>query len=247
MVWNIDSGSRERSLSLRLRLIALVTAALATSLALGGAVTLINASRSVRNEMRSALLVGRQSIDNVVRQLDASPDPLRDLDDLVASFKGNRHLRVSLDRLGATTEVQPANDKSPLGQVPKWFVRLIGVDPVAYREPLTIGGRPFGAVIIATDPRNEILEVWSELSGSFVLLAVFAGMTVPLIYVFVGGALRPLGRLADAMEQVGRGDYGIRLDDRLTPELARLRDSFNRMAARLAATATETAGSMSNC
>jgi two-component system, NarL family, sensor histidine kinase UhpB len=38
------------------------------------------------------------------------------------------------------------------------------------------------------------------------------------------------------MEQVGHGDYAIRIDERLTPELARLRDSFNRMATRLAAT-----------
>ncbi len=38
------------------------------------------------------------------------------------------------------------------------------------------------------------------------------------------------------MEQVGHGDYAIRVSDPLTPELARLRDSFNRMAARLAAT-----------
>jgi len=36
------------------------------------------------------------------------------------------------------------------------------------------------------------------------------------------------------MEEVGEGRYRTRFDGRLTPELARLRDSFNRMAARLA-------------
>jgi two-component system sensor histidine kinase UhpB len=93
-----------------------------------------------------------------------------------------------------------------------------------------------GAVVIETDPRNEILEVWDELSGTLVVLALFVGGTMPLIYFFIGRALRPLGRLAAAMEQVGEGDYAIRISDRLTPELARLRDSFNRMAAHLAAT-----------
>ena len=34
-------------------------------------------------------------------------------------------------------------------------------------------------MIIKTDPHNEILEVWDELSGSFVVLALFAGGTVP--------------------------------------------------------------------
>jgi two-component system, NarL family, sensor histidine kinase UhpB len=223
-------------MSLRFRLIFVVTAALAISLTLGGAVTLINAPRSVRNEMSSALLVGRQTVDNVVRQIDASPDPQRDLDDLITSFKGSRHLRVSLVGGSAPEAVQPADDKSPFGKVPGWFVRLIHVSRESYRAPIVVGGKALGTVVVETDPRNEILEVWNELSGSLIILALFGGTTIPLILVFIGRALRPLGRLTVAMEQVGQGDYGIRVDDRLTPELARLRDSFNRMAARLAAT-----------
>ena len=121
---------------LRLRLIALVIVALSISLALGGAVTILNASRSVRTEMRSALLVGQQTVDNVVREIDASSDPQRDLDDLVASFKGSRHLRVSVTG-AAVAAVQPANDRSPFGKVPAWFVRLIGVAP----EATIIGAR----------------------------------------------------------------------------------------------------------
>jgi two-component system, NarL family, sensor histidine kinase UhpB len=223
-------------MSLRFRLIALVVVALAISLALGGAVTLVNASRSVRNELRSALLVARQTIDNAVREIDTSPDPQRDLDDLVASFRGNRHLRVSFTAGALAEEVQPANDESPFGRVPAWFVRLIRVSPAAYRAPITIGGQPFGVIDVETDPRNEILETWNGVSGSLVVLLLFAGVTIPLIYLFVGRALRPLRRLTAAMEQIGQGDYPVRVDQRLTPELARLRDSFNGMASRLAAT-----------
>ncbi len=221
---------------LRFRLVALVVIALVAGLTLGGVVTLLNASRSVRTEMHSALLVAQQTVDNFVRDIDSSPDPRSELDDLVASFKGNRHLRVSVSGAAVAAEVQPVGDKSPFGKVPAWFVQLIGVAPEAHSVPVEIGGRPFGVVVIQTDPRNEILEVWDELSGSLVVLTVFAGATIPLIYLFIGHALRPLDRLAAAMGQVGQGDYAIRVSDRLTPELARLRDSFNRMAARLAAT-----------
>src|SRR6516164_3180866 len=59
------------------------------------------------------------------------------------------------------------------------------------------------------------------------------------VYVFIGRTLRPLDGLADAMEEVGAGRYGTRMGGRLAPELARLRDSFNRMAARLAAADAE--------
>jgi two-component system, NarL family, sensor histidine kinase UhpB len=220
---------------LRFRLIVLVGAALLASLLLGGAVSLINASRSVRTEMLAALKVGRQTIDNVVRQIDDSPDPQREIDDLLDSFKGSRHLRVAVTGGAGAGEIHPMDDRSLFGNVPGWFVRLIAVVPETNRVPFTIHGRSAGAFIVQTDPRNEIHEVWNELSGSLLVLALFAGGTIPFIYLLIGRALRPLNRLATAMEHVGHGDYGIRVGDRLTPELARLRDSFNRMAARLAA------------
>src|SRR5262249_29108707 len=83
-------------MSLRLRLIALVCCVLLASLALGGVVAYNNAARSVRTEMRAALSVGRQTIESAVYRLQNAVDPVRELEVLVASFEGNRHLRVSL-------------------------------------------------------------------------------------------------------------------------------------------------------
>jgi two-component system sensor histidine kinase UhpB len=221
---------------LRLRLIVLVTAALCATLVLGGAVGLVNASRSVRTEMAAALQVGRQTVDNVVRQIDIAADPQREIDDLIDSFKGSRHLHVSVEGGAVPHEVPAADDRPSFDTVPTWFARLVGVVPKTDRVPFTIAGRPAGTVVIETDPRNEIREVWNELSGSLLVLTLFGAGTLPLICVLIGRALRPLGRLTAAMEQVGHGDYAIRVGDRLAPELARLRDSFNRMAGRLAAT-----------
>lgn len=218
---------------LRFRLIALVVFALLTSLVLGCAATLINASRSVQNEMRSALLVAEQTVDDVVSQLGQSRNPQHDLAELVASFKGNRHLRVSVSDDGSAEQVNPIYDHRVFGGVPRWFIRLIGVVPETHRVPVTLNGQPLGAVVIETQPRNEILEVWNEQTASLVALVIFAGATIPLIYLLIGRALRPIDRLAAAMEQFGEGDFAIRVGDRLAPELARLRDSFNRMATRL--------------
>jgi hypothetical protein len=81
-------------MSLRWRLIALVCGALVLSLVLGGATAWLNASHSVRTEMRSALLVSRQTIESAIERLQPAREPLRDLDELVVSFEGNRHLRV---------------------------------------------------------------------------------------------------------------------------------------------------------
>jgi two-component system, NarL family, sensor histidine kinase UhpB len=219
--------------SLRLRLIGLVCIALVVSLALGGVAAWLNATRSVRTEMRSALLVGRQTIENAIERLPTSPDPSRGLDDLVASFAGNRHLRVRF--IGEPMAVtSPVVERPPFGTIPGWFVRAIGVEPVTDRVPVVLGEHPLGTIAIETDPHNEILEVWNEFADSLVAPAVFCLLTILLIHVFVGRALRPLEGLAAAMAEVGEGRYRTRIGGRLAPELSQLRDSFNRMTVRLA-------------
>jgi two-component system sensor histidine kinase UhpB len=219
-------------MSLRLRLIGLVLIGLSVSLALGGVVILVIASQSVRTEMRSALAVARQTIDQGLRELNRSPDPGRELHDLVASFDGSRHLRVRLRAAGVPGEIG-GSDALP-DNTPRWFVWLVGVAPESDRIPVALGGDA-AEIVVTTDPANEIREVWDEMNGTLIVLALFGGQVIPLIYLSTGRALRPLDRLAAAMEQVGRGDYEVRVDGPLTPELARLRDSFNRMAERLAA------------
>jgi two-component system, NarL family, sensor histidine kinase UhpB len=227
------SVGSEQEMSLRFRLIGLVAIILVVSLAFGSAIACFNASRSVRTEMRSAQVVGRQTIENAIDGLQNSPDPARDLENLVGSFKGNRHLRVALSGDAASIAL-PAIDTAPLGGAPAWFVGLIGVAPATDRVPVTLAGRVYGTVTIETDPRNEILEVWNEFSDSLIMLALFSGSTILLIHLFIGRALRPLNDLAAALEQVGHGAYGTRIAEHVAPELSPLRDSFNRMAARLA-------------
>jgi two-component system, NarL family, sensor histidine kinase UhpB len=225
-------------MSLRFRLIGLVCVILIASLAFGGAIACRSASRSVRTEMRAALLVGRQTIENATERLQRAADPSRELRDLIASFKGNRHLRVWLVG-AATVAANPSVEKSPFGGVPFWFTRVIGAAPVTDRVPIAVGGRDYGTVAVETDPHNELIEVWREFADSVATQAVFYSLTMLLIYVFIGRALRPLGDLAAALEQVGDGRYQTRISGRLAPELSRLRDSFNRMAARLASSDAE--------
>ncbi|HUN98965.1 MAG TPA: histidine kinase [Bradyrhizobium sp.] len=222
-------------MSLRFRLSILVCAVLLLSLALGSLFAYSNAVRSVRTEMHAALLVGRQTVEIAIERLSNNADLSRDLGQLVASFQGNRHLRIRLD--GAKpAAVAPVDEHSRFGQMPTWFVRIIGGAPQSQRISVEIGGRNYGAVVLETDPYNETLEVWNEFTNSLITPALCCLLSVLVIYLFIGRTLRPLERLADALEEVGDGSFRTRISDRLPPELSRLRDSFNRMAARLAET-----------
>jgi two-component system, NarL family, sensor histidine kinase UhpB len=222
-------------MSLRFRLSSLVCFVLLLSLALGSVIAYSTAVRSVRTEMRAALLVGRQTVEIAIERLQGTGNPSRDLDQLVGSFDGNRHLRVWRSG-GGTVLAAPTVERSRFGRVPAWFVRLIGAAPQTERISIAIGGRDYGAVLLESNPYNETLEVWNEFSESLIAPTVFCIMTVLLIYLFIGRMLRPLNRLAAALEEIGDGRYRTRIGGRLPPELSRLRASFNRMAARLAET-----------
>lgn len=226
----MDSRSKcyDPAMSLRVRLILLVTLALVLSLALGGTLALRNAHRSVATEMNSALTVARQTIDSGIASANGSPDWRGDIDRLVASFAGNRHLRVTL--VGDGIVARPSIESPPVGEVPPWFERVIGVKSQAARMPVVIDGQARGTILVETVPHNEILENWDEFGESLLTMALFSLATVVLIFFFVGHALRPLGRLNAALAAVGRGDYGTRIEGPLPPELSRLRDSFNRMS-----------------
>ena len=224
-----------KSLSLRLRLIGLIALVFALSLVVGGTIACLNASRSVAAEMDSALAVAEQTLAAGLLGLAHSPEPRRELERLVGAFQGNRHLRVAL---AGDAAIGPPTDTSAMGDVPAWFVRLIGVAPREQRIPVRLAGYD-GEIVIDTVPHNEILEIWTEFADSLLVLGLFSGPSMLLVYVFIGRALRPLSRLAGALGSVGRGDYRIRIAGRVPPELAPLRDSFNGMAGQLAAMAAE--------
>jgi hypothetical protein len=139
-------------MSLRIRLICLIALVLVLSLAVEGTIVSFNASRSVPTEINSALQVGQQIVKSALAGLPESPDPRRSLEGLVASFKGNRHLRVSLTGdAGATAE--PSLGSSHFGAAPQWFVRLLGISPVVDR--VLIACRRSMAAILRPDLRGH--------------------------------------------------------------------------------------------
>lgn len=144
-----------------------------TSLVVGCAAILINASRLVQNEMRSALLVAEQTVDDVsmwatpsfhstgITRGRSSPSRaprMHNLAELVASFKGNQYLRVSVSDDGSAKQVNPVYDHRVFGGFPRWFIRPIGVVPETHRIPVTLNRQPLGAVVIETQPRNKSLK-----------------------------------------------------------------------------------------
>lgn len=235
-----STGASTTGLALLWRLAAVILLGFLGCLIGTTVLSLERAAQSVRHEMDAALEVAvttmREDLASLQRPSIAEGDvavapEARQIALWASAFRGNRHIAVDLRALGGPL-VSPVPDIAEGASLPKWFISLVRVEPS--RVDLTIPGLDDGRhVVVMTDPRNEIMEVWNEFSGEFLLLLGVLVPTAVAIVIFVAHALKPLGRLALAMEQIGRGDYTIRFEERLPKELAPLAATFNSMAERL--------------
>lgn len=229
-------------MSLRTRLIASIACVLLAGLLAAGASAGWHVARSVRIEMQAALAVGERAVRLAVEGAAGSHDPRADLVRLVRAFDGDRHLRVVLDN-GAGASLAASNPAAAAPGLPGWYVRLVAPDLASVRVPVAdeiageiAGGVPGGAaVVLRPDPRNEAGEAWPPLRDGLLVVALFCAVTAALVGVVVERALRPLRRVAAALDAVGSGEYDVRVPQAGPPELARLARGFNAMAERLGA------------
>jgi two-component system, NarL family, sensor histidine kinase UhpB len=215
-------------MSLRLRLMASIILVLLVSLCIGGVAAGWHAVRSVRTEMQAALAVGAQTLRNGIDDLPEVSDPRDELGRLVRIFDGDRHVRAVLrDTTGRLQMASTLRDLAP--KVPAWFVTLLSPS----LEPVHLDAGAGGAIIIEADPRNEVAEVWTQVQDDLVAVGLSCGLSIVLVSLVVGRALRPLDRLSGALVSVGYGEFAVRVEQAGPPELARLAQGFNTMAERL--------------
>jgi two-component system sensor histidine kinase UhpB len=219
---------------LRVRLIVLIGLMLLVSLACGSTLIGWHAISSVRTELRAALDGGANSVRVALEDSRQTGAPRI----LIATFNGNRHVHAIL-RNGKDQPVATSVLFTPAQPAPGWFVDLIGGQPSEMRIPIAQPGDSGASIVLRTDPANEVSEVWGESRDAMLVLAGFAGLTALLICIVVERTLRPLENLADAFDQIGKGNYHGNVAERGPPELTQLANGFNVMTRRLASAATQ--------
>ena len=219
-------------LSLRSRLLFSIFLTLLLSLLAGGAFTYWHAVRKIETEMQAAIDVGGRIAHNAVDDAEEAVDPRRRLELLVADFHGDRHLHAVL--LMGDKVIQSSNMAKPENPAPEWFVELFAVPAKVLHVDLPPVFNGFGTVMLQTDARNEVAEVWGDVGLTLAVLTIFCTLVLAFFYWTLGSAIRPLEHLTQAFARVGSGDYHQRVAERGPMELLRLCQGFNRMVQRLA-------------
>ena len=113
-----------------------------------------------------ALEAGDHVVDNALLSLPSgNSDPY--LARLVSSFDGNRHIRVTLMERG---RIRAASHVAPADAVPDWFQAVLEI-PTQSR--IDIVPRPGGGeLLVTTDARNEIGEVWGQFRDGAAVLSL---------------------------------------------------------------------------
>lgn len=225
--------ARHGDLSLRMRLVRVVALVLAVTLALGGLLIYWHAVHKVETEMRAAIAVGSRIATNAIDDGDEVSNPRRRLELLVADFNGDRHLRAFyLDQshmIALASRLLPPED-----EVPEWLLRLLSGEAKVAHIKLPPAFKGQGTVMLQTDARNEVGEVWNDAKLYLMILAMFCVFVLVLMMASLGRALKPLGDLTQAFGRIGAGDYRTRVPIGASREITALENGFNDMARRLA-------------
>jgi len=218
-------------MSLRARIVAAIAAVLLVSAILGAGLAGWRAKQALREELAAALTGGRQTVESAYEDLPRSDHPARDLDQLIATFDGNRHLRAMLvapdGRPLARSRVLPA------APAPPWFAALVQSDlpPESLPAPVAGGRR----VVLTPVWANDVGEAWAQFLDLVLVLGGAFLLGSGLVWLTIGRALKPLADFSAAFQRIGSGDYRAKAPEHGPRELARLGAGINEMTGRLAA------------
>ena len=220
-----------QQMSLRRRLVVAITGVMLVTLAIGLVLTYVHARRKVDVEMVAALMNGRNIVEREVEELDATPEPARDLPGLVRVFNGHRHVRARLvDAEGATLYASRPDEAA---DVPALLLRVLGGPARTYRREVVLAPGQRGAVVLETDARSEVSEVSGDAALDLTVLLILFVLVLATVGLILARALALFTPLDRALERIGRGDYAVRVAERGPPEFARLARRCNAMAREL--------------
>jgi two-component system, NarL family, sensor histidine kinase UhpB len=219
-------------MSLRQRLLLNVALVLVLSLLVGAATTYWRSAAKIETELDSAFTVGKQILQDSVNAIDGSPNPYRSLIGIIEQFNSSRHLKVAIVQSDGERLIE-SHLEAPDAPAPEWFYDLLAGPAQSARIPLPPKTRGYAALVLETDARNEVQEVWEDLGNSLLLIGTLAGLVSALIYWTVGRELRPLEQLSRALSLAAERDFSTRLRETGPKDIRNVTVVFNHMAAQL--------------
>jgi two-component system sensor histidine kinase UhpB len=215
-------------LSLRTRLLLPLGMMFVAALVLGAVSLELFATGQLIDENEPAVRSARLVSDALNSTLRSSTNPQLTLDTFGKSLGTSE--AIQFRRVGAADAPgQPRVSTGP-GRVPKWFVELLGMPPIAASFPVMIEGAHVGDIVFSPDTSADVFEKWIGF-----LAIAFSGFALMLLtgiisYFTVGAALGPLRDLGAGLTRMRNGNYGELIPDSGPPEVRKSCEEANELA-----------------
>jgi two-component system sensor histidine kinase UhpB len=223
--------------SIRTQLLIIVLVIELAAALVAGAVTVLKARTSTRVEIEASMRLAQLYVTEALRLVRNDTPIQHVLSDVPLQARLLRHMRISVHDLADVpvaqipASIDPATArKAERAPAPAWFAALIAPAIERHVIPITERGQQIGSVVIVSEPKDEIAEVWENtVALALVALAVTAAVMAAL-YVLFGRALAPLTGLARGLTDLEHRDYAVRLPIPETREFVALATRFNALA-----------------
>ncbi|MBV9628146.1 MAG: ATPase [Xanthobacteraceae bacterium] len=223
--------------SIRTQLLIIVLIIELAAALVAGVVTILKARTSTRVEIEASMRLAQLFVADALRLVSDGTPVQHGLADLPLQARMLRHVRISVHDNADVPVAQIAGSGDPAsigkaerGPAPAWFQALIAPAVERHAIPITAHGQQIGSVVIASEPKDEIAEVWENtVALAWVTLAVTAAVMAAL-YILFGRALAPLTSLAHGLTDLEHRDYAVRLPVPESREFVVLTTRFNALA-----------------
>jgi len=195
----------------------------------------IDARGRVEVEVNAATETARQLVNDLIKRL-AADGHINDLRQVMPEqLRYARHVRI-LATDGQGDLIQIAPDEKAESRIehperaPQWFADLVGPKVGAREMRVMLGDNRVGTIVIAGEPRDELGEVWEEVSRRAVIWLGITALMLALLYVVLGRLLNPLLGLTSGMQELEDGNFSTRIAEPRMRELKSIASRFNMLA-----------------
>jgi two-component system sensor histidine kinase UhpB len=195
----------------------------------------VDARDRIEVEVNAAMEVAHQLVNDAVARAAAAGGHPALLELVPEQLKYVRHARVLVtDNYGDLVQVAPSEQAPGANlqhaRAPQWFADLVGPTVGTRQIRVMLDKNRMGAIVIAGEPRDELGEVWEEVSRRAMIWLAITALMLVLLYVILGRLLNPLVELAGGMHELEDGHYGARVATPRVHELGVIANQFNTLA-----------------
>ncbi|MFG0324895.1 cyclic di-GMP receptor LapD [Pseudomonas sp. zjy_15] len=156
-------------------------------------------------------------------------------------FDSGYYASIKVVDLGSNAVLVERHAEPDPGGVPRWFVRLIGLEAAGGDAIVSRGWQQAARVEVISHPMFALAKLWQSALGSLGWLLLCGAASAVLGALLLRRQLRPLDYMVEQSHAIARREFLSLPELPRTPELRRVVQAMNQMVEKLKALFTEQA------